>query len=58
MEDALAASHDIALQLDRSIDVVGMMIDALGRATFSQDELIAKWQGAQDSVAAGSGGDG
>lgn len=51
MEDALAASHDIALLLDRSIDVVGHMIDALGRATFSQDELIARWQGAQDRVA-------
>lgn len=51
MEDALAASHDIALLLDRSIDVVGHMIDALGRATFSQDELIARWQRAQDRVA-------
>lgn len=51
MEDALAASHDIALLLDRSIDVVGHMIDALGRATFSQDDLIARWQRAQDRVA-------
>lgn len=51
MEDALAASHDIALQLDRSVDVIGHMIDALGRATFSQDELIAKWKKAQEDVA-------
>jgi iron(III) transport system permease protein len=51
MGEALAAAHDIALQLNRSIDVVGQMIDALGRATFSQHELIAEWQEAQDKVA-------
>ncbi|MDD2202690.1 MAG: hypothetical protein PHQ21_10260, partial [Firmicutes bacterium] len=50
MGEALAAAHDIALQLNRSIDVVGQMIDALGRATFSQHELIAEWQEAQDKV--------
>lgn len=51
MEDALAASHDITLQLNRSIDVTGQMIDALGRSTFSQDELIGEWKTAQDRVA-------
>ncbi|HAI86665.1 MAG TPA: hypothetical protein DCL63_06730 [Firmicutes bacterium] len=50
-ESASAVAHDVALQLDRSVDVVGRMIEALGRATLSQDELIAKWQQAQDSVA-------
>ena len=51
MEGASAVAHDITLQLNRSIDVIDRMMEALGRATFSQDELIAKWRDAQDRVA-------
>ena len=51
MEGASAVAHDITLQLNRSIDVIDRMMEALGRATFSQDELIAKWRNAQDRVA-------
>lgn len=49
-EGALATAHDIALQLERSVDVTGRMIEALGRATFSQEDLIAQWQTAKDNV--------
>ena len=42
MEGAQATAHDITLQLNRSVDTIGRMMEALGRATFSQDELMAK----------------
>ncbi|HPL22009.1 MAG TPA: ABC transporter permease subunit, partial [Methanothrix soehngenii] len=51
MESAQAVAHDIAIQLDRSVGTIDRMMEALGRATFSQDELIAKWQNAKDRVA-------
>jgi len=50
-EGAQAVAHDIALQLNRSVGTIDRMMEALGRATFSQDELIAKWQDGQDRVA-------
>ncbi|MEN6599981.1 MAG: iron ABC transporter permease [Rectinema sp.] len=51
MESAQAVAHDIAIQLDRSVGTIDRMMDALSKATFSQDELIAKWQNAKDRVA-------
>ncbi|HOU61455.1 MAG TPA: iron ABC transporter permease [Rectinema sp.] len=51
MEGAKAVAHDIAIQLNRSLDTIDRMIQALSRATFSQEELTAKWQDAKDRVA-------
>ena len=51
MESAQAVAHDIAIQLDRSVGTIDRMMDALSKATFSQDKLIAKWQNAKDRVA-------
>ena len=51
MEGAKAVTHDIAIQLNRSLDTIDRMIQALSRATFSQEELTAKWQDAKDRVA-------
>lgn len=50
MEGASAAAHDIALQLSRCVDTIDRMIGALGRATFPQDELIAKWRDVKERV--------
>ncbi|MGE5574091.1 MAG: ABC transporter permease [Bacteroidota bacterium] len=50
MEGASAAAHDIAAQLTRSADTIDRMIGALGKATFPQDELIAKWRDVKERV--------
>ena len=50
-EGALSAAHEITLQMDRAVDATSRMIDALGRSTFSKDDLIGQWQDAHDNVA-------
>ena len=49
---ALQSAEDVVLGLQRSITVVDRMVDALGRATFSQDELIARWKQARVDIQA------
>ena len=41
---ALQSAEDVALGLQRSITVVDRMVDALGRATFSQDETHSQME--------------
>jgi len=50
-EAALTASHNIALQLERSLEVIDHMVDALEKAAFSQEELIARWMAGKERVA-------
>jgi iron(III) transport system permease protein len=49
-EQALETALDVARGLERSVPVVNRMIEALGRATFSQEELIARWEKARADI--------
>ncbi|GAB1433044.1 hypothetical protein MASR2M29_16690 [Spirochaetota bacterium] len=49
-EETLKMLEEVDHQLPRSVDVVDRMKEALAKASFSQEELIAKWQAGKDSL--------